>query len=80
MWARFSGYSGGYAYYKEISNVITGIISLICIFLWIAFSKELEKPSKERNKLNLIALISAGVLSTLIITVSLFQNLQLYKT
>ena len=53
-----------------------GIISIISIVLWITVTKELGKSSKERNKQKLITLMSAGSLSTVILTISLFQNLQ----
>ncbi|HWK21505.1 MAG TPA: hypothetical protein VNS08_00585 [Ureibacillus sp.] len=52
------------------------IISIITIILWIAISKELEKSSKGENKQKLIIFMASGSLSTLILTISLFQKLQ----
>lgn len=57
----------------------TGVISIVAIvstFLWIAVSRELAKSSKEKNGRKIITLMSAGCLATLILTISLFQNIQ----
>ncbi|MEI3611927.1 hypothetical protein [Pseudogracilibacillus sp. SO30301A] len=44
-------------------------------FIWIAAIYELIKPSKEQNNRKIIVLTSLGTLSTLVITISLFQNM-----
>ncbi|MBD8027698.1 hypothetical protein ACH0B5_14735 [Ureibacillus sp. 179-F W5.1 NHS] len=56
------------------TNVIT-IVAIVSIVLWIAVSRELTKSSKEKNGRRIITLMSAGSLSTLILTISLFQNI-----
>lgn len=56
------------------TNVIT-IVAIVSIVLWIAVSLELTKSSKEKNGRRIITLMSAGSLSTLILTISLFQNI-----
>ncbi|SEJ80092.1 hypothetical protein SAMN04488127_2849 [Bhargavaea ginsengi] len=55
------------------------LISIVSIVLWVALSQELGKSSKERNKQKMITLMSAGSLSTVIVTISLVQNLQFYS-
>lgn len=50
------------------------IISIVFAFIWIAAIYELIKPLKEQNNRKIITLTSFGTLSTLIITISLFQN------
>lgn len=50
------------------------IISIVSAFIWIAAIYELIKPLKEQNNRKIITLTSFGTLSTLIITISLFQN------
>ncbi|WP_185147893.1 hypothetical protein [Peribacillus simplex] len=52
------------------------IVAIVSIVLWIAVSKELEKSSKEKNRWKVMTLMFAGLLSTLILTISLFQNIQ----
>lgn len=56
-----------------------GLISLASLIIWITASKELSKPSKKRSNQRIITLMSAGCLSTLIITVSLFQDLPFFR-
>ncbi|MCD5324441.1 hypothetical protein LQ226_11810 [Pontibacillus sp. HN14] len=51
------------------------ILSIASIALWVIVSKEAVKPSKEINWWKMIPLLSAGSLSTLIITFTLFQSL-----
>ncbi|MFP7732075.1 hypothetical protein ACLHDF_01365 [Priestia aryabhattai] len=53
------------------------IVVIASILIWSAVSKEIVKSSKEKNKGKIITLISAGTLSTAVLTVSLFQNIQL---
>ncbi|MFG6147554.1 hypothetical protein [Halobacillus sp. B23F22_1] len=57
--------------------LITAIVSIV---LWSAVTHELGKPSEQKNKehgFKIITLMSAGTLSTIIVTFSLFQNFQL---
>lgn len=57
------------------TDVIT-TITIVSIVIWIAVSRETVKPTKEINTKKMITLLSAGSLSTLILTFSLFQSLQ----
>lgn len=57
------------------TDVIT-IVAIVSMVLWIEVSRELVKTSKEKNGRKIITLMSAGALSTLILTISLFQNIQ----
>ncbi|MEI3605420.1 hypothetical protein SPD48_06920 [Pseudogracilibacillus sp. SE30717A] len=50
------------------------IIVIASAFIWIAAIYELIKPSKKQNNRKIIILTSFGTLSTLIITISLFQG------
>ncbi|QKX52804.1 hypothetical protein HF394_19425 (plasmid) [Planococcus glaciei] len=52
-----------------------GIIALISIVIWFVAIQEFSKPEKTQSNKKLITLTSAGTLLTLILTVSLFQNL-----
>ncbi|ARW06856.1 hypothetical protein [Bacillus atrophaeus] len=58
----------------------TDIMSIVSIVIWSAVSRELVKSSKENGKVKngrkIITLMSAGTLSTLLLTISLFQNIQ----
>lgn len=51
------------------------IIVIAAMLIWIAVTRETVKPSKEINWRKTITLLSAGSLLTLILTISLFQNL-----
>ena len=51
-----------------------GIIPLVSIIIWIAVTYELSKPSEKQNKRNIITFTALGTLSTVILTISLFQN------
>lgn len=61
------------------TNIII-IVALVSIVIWSAVSREIVKSSKENNKekngRKIITLMSAGTLSTLILVISLFQNIQ----
>lgn len=57
------------------TDVMT-IAAIISIVIWIAVSRELVKIPKEKNGLKIITLMSAGTLSTVILTISLFQKIQ----
>ena len=54
------------------------IIVIASAFIWIAAIYELIKPSKKQNNRKIITLTSFGTLSTLIITISLFQKLPFF--
>ncbi|AIF42943.1 MULTISPECIES: hypothetical protein [Virgibacillus] len=56
-----------------------GLIGLASLVIWITVSRELSKPSKKQSKQKIITLMSAGSLSTLIITVSLFRDLPFFR-
>ena len=57
------------------TGVIT-IAAIVSIVIWIAVSRELVKSSKEKNGRKIITLMFAGSLSTLILIVSFFQNIE----
>lgn len=56
------------------------IVATASIAVWSAVSRELVKSSeeknKEKNRQKIITLMSAGTLSTIVLTISLFQNIQ----
>lgn len=56
------------------AEVIT-ITILFSVVIWIAVSREAVKSSEKIKWKKMILLLSAGTLSTLFITISLFQNL-----
>ncbi|WP_199860661.1 hypothetical protein [Oceanobacillus damuensis] len=58
-----------------MASDLTTIAAIVSIVIWIAVSRELVKSSKGKNGRKIIALMSAGTLSTLILTVSHFQNI-----
>lgn len=58
---------------------ILTIIAILSIVIWIAVSREAVKPSEEINWKKMIPLLTAGTLSTLIITVTLFQSLPFFQ-
>lgn len=51
------------------------IISIVSIIVWIVLITELIKPSEEQNGRKIVTLLSAGSLSTLMLTVSFIQNI-----
>ncbi|ETI69060.1 hypothetical protein [Neobacillus vireti] len=51
------------------------IIILASVLLWGAVINELSKPSKKQNNRKIVSLVSLSSLLTIIITISLFQNL-----
>lgn len=59
-----------------MSTDVVTTITIVSIVIWIAVSRETVKPTKEINTKKMITLLSAGSLSTLILTFSLFQSLQ----
>lgn len=58
-----------------MSNDALIILAIVSIMIWITVSKEATKPTKEVNKRKMITLLSAGTLSAILLTVSLFQHL-----
>ncbi|WP_249872843.1 hypothetical protein [Oceanobacillus saliphilus] len=58
-----------------MSKDVIAIVAIVSIVIWIAVSQEAVKPSKEINWRKMITLLSAGSLSVLVITISLFQSL-----
>lgn len=55
------------------------LIIIASMFIWIVAINELIKPSKKQNDRKIIILTSFGTLSTLTITVSLFQSLPFFS-
>lgn len=51
------------------------IIILASMLLWGAVIHELNKPSKMQSTRKIVSLTSLGSLSTLVITISFFQNI-----
>ncbi|MFS0875270.1 hypothetical protein [Solibacillus isronensis] len=51
------------------------VLAIISTVIWITVSKEAIKPIKEVDRRKMITLLSAGTLTTIILTVSLFQHL-----
>lgn len=58
-----------------MSNEALIILAIVSTAIWIAVSKEAIKPTKEVNRRKMITLLSAGTLTAIILTVSLFQHL-----
>ncbi|WP_087973487.1 hypothetical protein [Oceanobacillus rekensis] len=58
-----------------MSKDVIVIVAIVSALIWITVSQEALKPSKEINWRKMITLLSAGSLSALVITISLFQNL-----
>ncbi|API91646.1 hypothetical protein J32TS6_41420 [Virgibacillus pantothenticus] len=59
-----------------MSTDIINIVAIVSTIIWIMVFRELIKSSKEDNRRKIITLVSAGSLSTLILTILLFQNIQ----
>ncbi|WP_099157221.1 hypothetical protein [Virgibacillus ndiopensis] len=63
-----------------MSTDVISIVALVSMVIWGAVSQELVKSSEEKNEekngRKLITLMSAGSLLTLVLTISLFQNIQ----
>jgi len=56
-------------------NYVIAIVAIVSVVIWLAASRESVKPSKEINSRKMMTLLFAGSLSTLVITISLFQSL-----
>lgn len=59
-----------------MSKEVIFTLVVVSIAIWIMVSREAVKPSKEINWRKMITLLSAGTLSTLVITITLVQNIQ----
>ncbi|GGB40490.1 hypothetical protein GCM10011409_17490 [Lentibacillus populi] len=55
------------------------IIIIVTTLIWIAVSREAVKPSEEINWRKTITLMSTGSLLTLVLTISLFQDIPFLK-
>lgn len=55
------------------------IIAIASTLIWIGAIYEIIKPAKEQSIRKIITLTSFGSLSTVIITISLFQNLPIFN-
>ncbi|MGZ9650994.1 hypothetical protein [Bacillus cereus] len=55
------------------------IISIVSIIIWILLITELINPSKEQNGRKIVTLVTAGSVSTLILTVSFIQNIPFWN-
>lgn len=60
-----------------MSQGVIFVLVISSIFIWVTVSREAVKPTKEINWWKMTTLLSAGSLSALVITVSLFQRLSL---
>lgn len=65
---------------EVMNSTIMGILAIVTMVIWIMVSAELSKsPKKQEEKENsrrkLIVLMSAGMLFTIPIVVSLIQNI-----
>ncbi|MBF0705812.1 hypothetical protein IQ283_04270 [Alkalihalobacillus hwajinpoensis] len=60
-----------------MGNEMIFILVLVSMVIWVKVSKEAVKPSKEISWWKMVTLLSAGSLSTLFITLSLFQGMSL---
>ncbi|MEC2058111.1 hypothetical protein P9F83_23440 [Peribacillus psychrosaccharolyticus] len=59
-----------------MSSGIIVVIAIVSIIIWSTLSLELLKENN-KDRFKIITLMSAGTLTTLILTVSLFGNIQL---
>lgn len=51
------------------------LVAIASIIIWNAVSQKMLKSSKKKNKGKILTLMSAGTLSTLILTASLFHSI-----
>lgn len=64
-----------------MNTTFMGILGLVTMIIWIMVSTELskspkKKEEKENSRRKLIVLMSAGMLFTIPVVVSLIQNIQ----
>ena len=64
---------------RDVLHMSINIISIISIIIWIVLITELIKPSKEQNGRKIVTLVTAGSVSTLILTVSFIQNVPFWN-
>ncbi|PER30085.1 hypothetical protein CN476_00410 [Bacillus cereus] len=64
---------------RDMLYMSINIISIVSIIIWIVLITELIKPSKEQNGRKIVMLLTAGSASTLILTVSLIQNISFWN-
>nr|WP_242688486.1 hypothetical protein [Bacillus sp. Cs-700] len=60
-----------------MSNEVIYILVLVSMAIWVKVSREAVKPSKDINWRKMITLLSVGSLSTIVITLTLFQDMSL---
>ncbi|KAB7672242.1 hypothetical protein [Bacillus sp. B1-b2] len=58
-----------------MSKEVIFLLVVVSMAIWVGVSREAVKPSNEINWRKMITLLSAGTLSTLVITITLFQSL-----
>ncbi len=58
-----------------MSQEVLFLLVILSMAVWIMVSKEAVKPSNKINRWKMITLLSAGCLSSLFITFTLFQSL-----
>lgn len=58
-----------------MSGDVTVVVSIISIVIWIVVSREAIKPTKEIHWRKMMTLLFVGTLSTLVLLLSLFQDL-----
>lgn len=58
-----------------MSKEVISIFAIVSAVIWIAVPPEAVKTSKEIKWRKMITLLSAGSLSALVLTISLFQSL-----
>ena len=51
-------------------------MDIVALHLWSAVTRKIVKSPKEKNGIKIITLMSAGSLSTLVLVILLFQNIQ----
>ena len=64
---------------RDVLHMSINIISIISIIIWFVLITELIKPSKEQNGRKIVTLVTAGSVSTLILTVSFIQNIPFWN-
>ncbi|UOQ45771.1 hypothetical protein MUN89_07530 [Halobacillus salinarum] len=58
-----------------MSDEFLFLLVIVSMATWVTVSIEVVKPAKEINRRKMITLLTAGSLSTLFITITLFQSL-----
>ena len=58
-----------------MSKEVIFILVIVSMAIWIMVSREAVKPSKEINWRKMITLLSTGSVSTLVLTITLFQSM-----